>query len=579
MARLPVITAIGGISAAGRSSGHQAYRRLVLDCLSPTAAAATHQGLAALTARLRLRGGKWQGGDGKPVDLAGFLQAEASALEAGTLIRQLEPGCFAAAAESQRRFQVNSAGQLPTGFDPARLYNERSHPRGLQLTVFAASDAINALGLDWQRVREKVPPDQIAVYAGSGLGQLDYNGFGGMLQARLLGRKVSSKQVALGYAEMPADFVNAYLLGNLGTTGANVAACATFLYNLRQGLRDIQDGSHRIAIVGTSEAPLLPEVFDGFATMGALASDEALCKLDGLPLEQAPDFRRACRPFGDNAGFTLAESAQFAVLMADDLALELGAEILGAVGAVYINADGYKKSIAGPGLGNYLSMAKAAAATRSFIGEEGLKRRSYVHAHGTGTPQNRRTEPHIIGSVAKAFGIDKWPLTAVKAYLGHSLASSAGDQLMAALGAWAYSIIPGITTVERVADDVHKGNLDFLLQHREFDKMDAVLINSKGFGGNNASASILAPQVTEAMLTRRHGKRAMTAYQAKREATRQQIAAYETALCAGENPSQYTFDNDVLGSGDIELSAERIKVRGSSPAIDLKIANPYKDMC
>ena len=184
-----------------------------------------------------------------------------------------------------------------------------------------------------------------------GLGQLDGNGFGGMLQARLLGRKVTSKQLPLGYAEMPADFINAYLLGNLGTTGTNVAACATFLYNLRQGIRDIQTGSHRLVIVGTSEAPLVPEIFEGFANMGALADDAGLRGLDGLGSEDQPDYRRACRPFGHNCGFTLAESAQCIVLCDDELALELGCNILGSVNDVFINADGHKKSIASPGLG------------------------------------------------------------------------------------------------------------------------------------------------------------------------------------------------------------------------------------
>ena len=564
MARLPVITAIGGINAAGRGSGHQAYRRLVLERLSAADAAATRQGLAALS--------------GRPCS----SEKDTAAIEAGSLIRKLEEGAL---DPGRRAIEVNSAGQLPTGFDPQKLYNSRNHPRGLQMTVFAASDAINALGLPWPELKRRLPPDRISVYAGSGLGQLDYPGFGGLLQARLLGRRVSSKQMALGYAEMPADFINAYLLGNLGTTGTSVAACATFLYNLRQGVRDIQSGSHRLSLVGTSEAPLLPEVFDGFATMGALASDEALRRLDRLPPGQDPDYRRACRPFGDNVGFTLAESAQFAVLMDDELALETGAHILGAVGEVFINADGYKKSIAGPGLGNYISMAKAAASVRGLIGEEGLRRRSYVHAHGTGTPQNRRTEPHIIGSTAAAFGIEAWPVTAVKSYLGHSLASSAGDQLAAALGAWRYGIIPGILTVTEVAEDVHRDNLDVLLQHREFragggkEAMDAVVINSKGFGGNNASASVLAPHITEAMLTRRHGEKAMAAYRARHEATAERMAEYEAAACAGENRSLYAFDNDVLDSGDIELTPCSLKVRGGAPAINLDLPNPYEDMC
>ncbi|MGI9250225.1 MAG: beta-ketoacyl synthase [Pseudohongiellaceae bacterium] len=560
MTRLPVIASIGGISAAGRSSGHQAYRRLVLDRLPADTVAATHQALAALTNR---------------------PEAEAGELEAGTLIRGLEDGGLVPAQLSRRGLVVSSAGQLPAGFDAGGLYDARSHPRGLQMTVFAASDAINALGVGWEQIRQRVAPDEIGVYAGSGLGQLDYNGLGGLLQAQLLGGKVTSKQLALGYAEMPADFVNAYLLGNLGTTGTSVAACATFLYNLRQGVRDIQTGSHRLVIVGTSEAPLVPEVFDGFATMGALADDEGLRQLDGLGAGELPDLRRACRPFGVNAGFTLAESAQFVVLMDDELALELGVDILGAVNEVFVNADGFKKSIASPGVGNYISMAKAAVATRNVVGEVGLRERSYVHSHGTGTPQNRTTESHIISATARSFGIDAWPVAAVKAYLGHSLATSAGDQLMAALGAWAYGVIPGIATVDVVADDVSQGNLEFLLEHREFEVggMDAVIINSKGFGGNNASASVLAPHVVEGMLGRRYGGRRMGVYRDKRVGTLERIAEYEADMCAGRNRTLYEFDNDVLGGGDIVQDKSTMKIKGIEPVINLDIKNSYEDMC
>ena len=138
------------------------------------------------------------------------------------------------------------------------------------------------MGIDWNEIQQNVHPDQIGVYAGSAMGQLDYNGFGGLLQARILGKKVTAKQMPLGYAEMPGDFINAYLLGNLGSNGTNVAACATFLYNLRHAVRDIQSGSHRVVIVGASEAPIFPESLDGFVTMNALADDESLRKLDQL---------------------------------------------------------------------------------------------------------------------------------------------------------------------------------------------------------------------------------------------------------------------------------------------------------
>jgi len=637
MSLLPVIIGMGGINPAGRTSAHHGYRRLVLDALHTSDALETRASLASLMGLLRKRDGQWCDGANNPVALDSYLKAIDPALRSGTLIRRLENNLFDperllyhkratmhsepeqtlsfvirrqqlpdalphnwqitergnnevkvqihgsldVLTENFRHSDVNSAGQLPSGFDPKDLYASRNHPRGLQLTVYGASDAVQSLGIAWDTIMTHLAPDQISVYAGSCMTQLDYNGNGGLLQARLLGKKVTSKQVPLGFAEMPADFINAYILGNVGTTGTNVAACATFLYNLRQGVRDIQTGTHRLVIVGTSEAPITPEVIEGYATMGALASDAALRELDGLGNLDTPDYTRACRPFGENVGFTLAESAQFVVLCDDELALTLGANILGSVNDVFVNADGYKKSIASPGIGNYITVAKAAAATRNILGDEGLRQRSYVHAHGTGTPQNRVTESHILNSVAKSCGITHWPVAALKAYIGHSLASSAGDQLACSLGLWQYGIIPGILTTDRIADDVHQEHLDFVLQHRDVGTtgMDAVLLNSKGFGGNNATASILAPHITLKMLEKKHGKASMQDYTKRNEAVLQACQDYDTASIAGAVETIYRFDHNVVEGDGVELSPSSVKMRGSINSINLDLPNQYPDMC
>ena len=58
---------------------------------------------------------------------------------------------------STRRFDVSSAGQLPTGFDPGALYASRNHPRALQMTVFAMSDALADLGIDWNTLSQSCP--------------------------------------------------------------------------------------------------------------------------------------------------------------------------------------------------------------------------------------------------------------------------------------------------------------------------------------------------------------------------------------------------------------------------------------
>lgn len=611
MSRLPVIVGFGGINPAGRTSAHHAYKRMVIDQLDSKKADSTYQSLAALM---------------------NMTAVDKDAILSQTLIRRIEKNLFDPSAirtnktaqlsnndgfsfklkKSQlpgqipadwhvtnlddssvivtsslpldilfpdyRASRVNSAGQLPTGFDPGSLYQSRNHPRGLQLTVYAASDAINSLGIDWDTVRQKVPGDQISVYASSAMGQLDTNGAGGMLQASLLGKRVSSKNCPLSLAEMTADFVNAYVLGSVGATGANVGACATFLYNLRQGIQDIRSGRFRAVMVGASEAPITPEVIEGYRTMGALAEDDALNKLDG---HTGPtDNTRACRPFSENCGFTLSEASQFVILFDDELALELGANIYGSVGDVFINADGFKKSIPGPGIGNYVTMGKSMGMVRSLLGEEALRNRTYVQAHGTSTPQNRVTESHIINELAKTFRIGHWPVAAIKAYIGHSLATASGDQIANSLGVWAHGIIPGIKTVDHIAEDVHASNLEFLLKHKEIDptKMDAVFINSKGFGGNNATASILSPTITAQMLEKKHGKNALTRHQKLNETVVENTHQYDVETIAGKNELIYKFGLGVIEGEELELSETSISIPGHSQKISLEVENPYDDM-
>lgn len=637
MSHLPVIVSFGGISPAGRSSFHYGYRRLVFDALPREEQDGTLQNLAVLTGRLRHAEGQWLDGDDRAVDLATWLKLHRQTLLDGTLIRKLENNLFEPAqilaqnpvtlegtgegntltfslaakklptvlpenwqilqndgktvriqaqggvdvlVRDHFKIAVNTAGQLPTGFAPDALYASRHHPRGLQLTIFGASDALHALGFDWETIRARVPADQISVYAGSSMNQLDYDGYGGLLKARLLGRKITSKQLPLGFGEMPADFINAYMLGNVGNSGTNLGACASFHYNLNQAVRDIRAGTHRVAIVGTSEAPITPDIIEAFANMGALADDDNLLKLDAALGVKAPDHRRACRPFGNNIGFTLAESAQFVVLFDDALALELGATIHGSVNDVCVNADGFKKSIASPGVGNYLSMARATAATRAVIGDDALRTRTFVQAHGTSTPQNRVTESAIFSDIAKHFGIERWPVTAMKSYLGHSIASAGADQLVMTLGVWKYGYIPGILTTQQIADDVTTANLDFLLAHKQVgvDNIDAALLNSKGFGGNNATASILSPQVTRRMLERKHGKDALNAWQKRNEKVAETSAAYEARTNRELVAPVYNYDHDVReGSRDLTYTSNSLTLRGYA-AIDLDVANPYQDM-
>ena len=473
--------------------------------------------------------------------------------------------------------KVSSAGQVPTGFNPGELYQSRNHPRGLQLTVYGASDALRSTGIDITRLKELVPPDQMAVYASSAMGQLDSDGYGALFQNPMCGKRPTSKNVPLGLSEMPGDFVNAYLLGSVGGTGGIIGACATSLYNMRYAVEEIQSGRKRLAVVGNSEAPVVPEVIEGYRTMGALAEDEQLRALDD---SVTPDFSRACRPFSSNSGFTVGEAAVFTVLMDDELALELGARVLGSVGGIYVNADGYKKSIPGPGIGNYLTVGKAMGMARSILGEKGLRERTQMHAHGTGTPQNRVTESHILNELAKTFGIKRWPVSAVKAYLGHSMSPAGSEQLAAAMGTWAHGWLPGITTIDHIADDVHDSNLHLPMSHLQIDpkELEGAFVNSKGFGGNNATGFFVSPGVTEKMLTQRWGGKHMQEYRRRNDPVEIKAAEYNAGADSGEYPPIYNFGDGVLDGGDITINATEIQIPGFGKSVNLDLENPYKDM-
>jgi acetoacetyl-[acyl-carrier protein] synthase len=619
-----VIVGFGGINPAGRSSLHHGYRRLVIDKLDEETASHTYRSLA------RLMG----------ISTININDDQRRYIKNHTLVRKLENNLFDAdqiflqkpakvhsanrkplifsmarkhlphdvpptwqvtdvdddmsvngrvliqTDESldilfpdHRSSRVHAGGQLPTGFDPEKLYQSRHHPRGLQLTVYGASDAIQSMGIDWDTVRQKVPGDQIAVYASSAMGQLDTYGAGGMLKSELMGKRVSSKNCALSLSEMPADFLNAYVLGSIGATAGNIGACATLLYNLRQGLNDIRSGKYRVAVVGASEAPLTSEVMEGYRTMGALAEDKELLKIEGKDSGE-PDYRKACRPFSENCGFTLAEGSQFFILFDDALALELGATIYGSVADVFVNADGFKKSIPGPGIGNYITVGKAMGLIRSIIGDRSLANNTCMLAHGTGTPQNRVTESHIINEMASQFGIKKWPVAAIKSYLGHTLGPASGDQLACTLGIWEHGIVPGISSIDHIAEDVHSSHCDYLIDHLEVgkDSLDAILINSKGFGGNNATAGILSPAFTTRMLEKRHGKDALTKHAHLNETVREKTVQYDRDAIAGKTAPIYHFGENVVDGLDLTLSSSEITVPGYAEPINIDLPNPYDDM-
>ena len=204
-----------------------------------------------------------------------------------------------------------------------------------------------------------------------------------------------------------------------------------------------------------------------------------------------------------------------------------------------------------------------------------------MQAHGTGTPQNRVTESHILNELARIHGIDAWPVAAVKAYVGHSMAPAGGDQLAAVLGTWAHGWLPGITTIDHIAEDVHHDRLELPMHHRrlEDDRLDGAFINSKGFGGNNATGFFLSPDVTMQMLTKRWGKARVLEHQRLNASVAERAADYDARADDPETKAIYHFGEGVVEGEELAITATEIRIPGLAKPVSLVLDNPFPDMC
>jgi len=181
--------------------------------------------------------------------------------------------------------------------------------------------------------------------------------------------------------------------------------------------------------------------------------------------------RAPCRPFdvardglslGEGAGFALLERAPAGVRR---LALAGYGE----------SADAHHMSAPHPdGLGARLAMS--AALERAGLPPAAI---GYVCAHGTATRNNDAVEARAIARVVG----DRTSIASVKGALGHTLGAAGIASAVAALLSIEHGFVPG--TANTTAVDPECGAAVQLEPVAR--RIDAVLVNALGFGGNNAS--------------------------------------------------------------------------------------------
>ena len=126
---------------------------------------------------------------------------------------------------------------------------------------------------------------------------------------------------------------------------------------------------------------------------------------------------------------------------------------------------------------------------------------------------------------------------------------------------------------------MHSSNLHLGSEHIEVGRegMDVAILNAKGFGGNNASAPVLAPHIAKRMLEKRHGSERMRAYQSRNEVVAARAQAFDDAACEGRFELIYKFDCNVLEGADLTLTDAAIGVPGFDKSISLELESPFRE--
>jgi 3-oxoacyl-[acyl-carrier-protein] synthase II len=257
-------------------------------------------------------------------------------------------------------------------------------------------------------------------------------------------------------------------MGLHGPNATNANSCASGAVALGEAARLIREGRARIVLAGGVEAPLAPLTFGAFDIIRALSSIS----------NDNPG--SACRPFdAARDGFVMAEGAAVLVLEEWEFAQARGAEIYAELLGYSTTTDAYHMTAPRP------DAAQSARAMREALEEARLSPSDvgYINAHASSTPLNDKTETLAIKQV---FGEAAYcvPVSGTKAMHGHALGATGAFEVAISCLVLRYDYLPPTINLRNPDPEC---DLDYIPNHGREQRVDAILTNSFGFGGINAS--------------------------------------------------------------------------------------------
>lgn len=257
--------------------------------------------------------------------------------------------------------------------------------------------------------------------------------------------------------------------GFRGPNFTTVSACASSSNAIIDAFNYIRLGKADIIVTGGSEASVNQAGVGGFNALKALST-------------RNEDPKKASRPFDkDRDGFVLGEGAGTLILEEYDHAMQRGAKIYAEVMGGGLSADAHHITAPHPQGRGAIKVMQNALEDAQMEPQE----IDYINVHGTSTPLGDISETTAIKEVFQqhAYNLN---ISSTKSMTGHLLGAAGAIEAIASVLALNNNIIPPTINNENF-DEQLDSKLNFTLNKAQSKTVNAIMSNTFGFGGHNAS--------------------------------------------------------------------------------------------
>ena len=319
----------------------------------------------------------------------------------------------------------------------------------------AAQEALINAGLELS----SIDTSRIGIIAGSGGASS-----AAQIEASDIARAKGPKRIGpYAVTKTMGSTVSAILGTTLKLKGVNYSissACSTSAHCIGHAAELIQLGKQDIIIAGGAEQEhwTSSSMFDA---MGALSSQ----------YNDSPE--KASRAFDLNRdGFVIAGGSGMLILEEEEHAIKRNAPIIARLAGYCANSDGYDM-VSPSGEGATRCMHEALSIYGGDI--------DYINAHGTSTPVGDLAE---LGAIKNVFGESGPVIGSTKSMTGHSLGATGAQEAIYSILMMQNDFIAPSINIENLVEEAEGLKIAQAMIEQE---VNAVMSNSFGFGGTNAS--------------------------------------------------------------------------------------------